>query len=71
MTSEQIEELTALKMANDATKGAAFQHMANYDFYKPLADAELVEIGPPPGRFDPAKFFGVTITQKGRQALSS
>lgn len=70
LTSEQSDELLALRAANDALKGPSFQHICNHDFYRPLAAAGLVEIGGAPKGFDPAKFIGVTITEAGRAALT-
>lgn len=70
LTDEQTEELAALKLSNDATKKASFLHMSHRELYAPLADGGLVAIGKPPGRFNPAEFFGATITEKGRAALA-
>lgn len=70
LTSEQREELDALRQSNDALEQASFLHNSHMEFYKPLSEAGLVEIGDAPGGFDPRSFFGATITDAGRAALA-
>lgn len=71
LTDEQAEELRALAKVNKATGEASFLHHSHRDFYQPLADVGLVEIGPPPGTFDSSMFFGATITSAGLEAIAS
>jgi len=70
LTDEQRDELAALAKTNDALGHASFQHKLNRDFYTPLADAGFVEIVHPPQGFGRDAFFGVTITDAGRAAIS-
>ena len=70
LTKDHMDELDALAKTNDATGKASFLMNHHRAFYQPMEDAGLVRLGPPPGDFDPKLFFGATITDAGRAALS-
>jgi len=77
LTSDDIEELKALALFNDATSkpsAIGLMHMRGADGpnYQALADAGLVRIySRPPKGWSRSRFFGARITSAGRAAISN
>ena len=72
LTAEQLEELDALAETNSAINGPSFlmRHFYRDPMIGPLVRHGYIAWGPPPDGFDPKRFAGTTITDKGREALS-
>lgn len=71
LSSDDIEELSALQSMNDALNGPSFLMRSHWreSAYRRLVSRGLAAWGDPPPGFDKRKFAGVTITDAGRQAL--
>ena len=71
LSAEQLEELDALRLTNDAIGGPSFLRRSFYrdPVVGPLVRCGFIAWGQPPEGFRPSQYAGVTITDKGRAAL--